>query len=348
MSDSTHPQGGEQRISDDRLAKLIGVRVGPSNSMDETYVIQLAYDLRDARGDLQLAKSEAAIWKGHTEAAETKVSRLEAEVSRLRGALEDWRGYMNDIVQQSLPCKRLGAALENVRGIALQAISALAPQAPASPSGSGLLAEDQTLGGIPRLIQDVLFDFMGGKLNVGQAKKKIITAISYSESYHLPQTRIRAPISELQFALADAYGLPSAANQKQARVIEAIDAVKAEINSFLAAHSGKNSDAIGEVIAERERQISREGWTAEHDAMHPVGQLARAGAGYAKFAFANRHAPPVNWPWDEKWWKPKSPRRNLIRAAALIIAEIERMDRIEYDPPGVPEPTMDNRDGGAK
>jgi hypothetical protein len=35
------------------------------------------------------------------------------------------------------------------------------------------------------------------------------------------------------------------------------------------------------------------------------------------------------WPWSLHWWKPKSPRRDLIRAAALIVAEIERLDRAD-------------------
>jgi hypothetical protein len=33
------------------------------------------------------------------------------------------------------------------------------------------------------------------------------------------------------------------------------------------------------------------------------------------------------WPWADKDWKPKDRRRDLIRAAALIVAEIERLDR---------------------
>jgi hypothetical protein len=33
------------------------------------------------------------------------------------------------------------------------------------------------------------------------------------------------------------------------------------------------------------------------------------------------------WPWHDDWWKPKDRRRDLIRAAALIVAEIERLDR---------------------
>ena len=34
------------------------------------------------------------------------------------------------------------------------------------------------------------------------------------------------------------------------------------------------------------------------------------------------------WPWDEKWWKPfPDPIRNLVKSAALIVAEIERLQR---------------------
>ncbi|WP_027705593.1 hypothetical protein [Zymobacter palmae] len=34
------------------------------------------------------------------------------------------------------------------------------------------------------------------------------------------------------------------------------------------------------------------------------------------------------WPWNEDGWHPStSPRRNLIRAAAYIVAEIERLER---------------------
>lgn len=34
------------------------------------------------------------------------------------------------------------------------------------------------------------------------------------------------------------------------------------------------------------------------------------------------------WPWSEESWNPaSSPRRNLIKAAAYIVAEIERLER---------------------
>ncbi len=38
-------------------------------------------------------------------------------------------------------------------------------------------------------------------------------------------------------------------------------------------------------------------------------------------------SPPGGWPFADTFWKPKSPRQDLVRAAALLIAEIERLDR---------------------
>jgi len=96
---------------------------------------------------------------------------------------------------------------------------------------------------------------------------------------------------------------------------------------------------IEEVAAERKRQIDVEGWSADHDAEHDGGVLAKAAISYAAHACAGLEIPqhdpvkyraisqPRSWPWDTKWWKPKTPRRDLIRSAALIVAEIERLDR---------------------
>jgi len=95
---------------------------------------------------------------------------------------------------------------------------------------------------------------------------------------------------------------------------------------------------IEEIAAERRRQIEVGGWSAEHDDGHAHGDLCEAGAAYAINAGAHmlfgmslprlRHKPPSCWPkfWEERW-KPTTPRRDLIRAAALIVAEIERLDR---------------------
>jgi hypothetical protein len=39
--------------------------------------------------------------------------------------------------------------------------------------------------------------------------------------------------------------------------------------------------------------------------------------------------PPRWFPWDRSWWRPGSRRRNLVKAAALLIAEIELLDRTD-------------------
>ena len=82
-----------------------------------------------------------------------------------------------------------------------------------------------------------------------------------------------------------------------------------------------------DVLSERRRQIEAEGWTPEHDDHHLPNELSLAAASYV--CADEGDAPPAIWPWDWSWWKPKDRRRNLVKAAALILAEIERMDRLQ-------------------
>jgi hypothetical protein len=82
------------------------------------------------------------------------------------------------------------------------------------------------------------------------------------------------------------------------------------------------------------RQVNAEGWTAEHDDAHGSGSLATAAAAYCESAnrymsdgsfFDREFVLDELWPvaWDEKWFKPKTPIRDLVRAGALIAAEID-------------------------
>ncbi|MDP5631268.1 hypothetical protein P3797_03185 [Pseudomonas aeruginosa] len=97
--------------------------------------------------------------------------------------------------------------------------------------------------------------------------------------------------------------------------------------------AGQVPQAWLDVQAERRRQVEAEGWTPEHDDAHSHGEMARAAACYA---LAGSSAPndgtaallvSLAWPWDEQWWKPTTTRRDLIKACALVLAEIERLDR---------------------
>lgn len=89
------------------------------------------------------------------------------------------------------------------------------------------------------------------------------------------------------------------------------------------------------IAAERERQVSVEGWTPEHDDEHSHGELATAAACYAAPLMCDneiettmpRKAILAHWPWALTWWKPGDRIRELVKAGALIAAEIDRLQR---------------------
>lgn len=105
--------------------------------------------------------------------------------------------------------------------------------------------------------------------------------------------------------------------------------------------------AIADIAEERVRQVEKEGWTTEHDDQHTQGEMTAAAACYAACGSLTpsdiegsirgshplgRSNPEVAvfiknfWPatWDWKWWKPKSPHRNKVRAGALLVADLAR------------------------
>jgi hypothetical protein len=109
--------------------------------------------------------------------------------------------------------------------------------------------------------------------------------------------------------------------------------------------------ALQDVADERARQINDEGYTREHDDEHDDGAIAMAAACYAaphRIYVKNDYADGVSFydPWPRGWLGDKRPhegnvvrsnashgeakRRDLlVKAAALIVAEIERIDRAE-------------------
>lgn len=95
-----------------------------------------------------------------------------------------------------------------------------------------------------------------------------------------------------------------------------------------------HSRALADVLKERERQRNKEGYTPDHDDAHVRGELARGAAAYAMLAgigydpvTPEMRAPYEGlWPFDEPM-KPRGARRNAVRACAMLLAEIERIDR---------------------
>ncbi|EXH14071.1 hypothetical protein J668_3669 [Acinetobacter baumannii 1276470-86] len=103
-----------------------------------------------------------------------------------------------------------------------------------------------------------------------------------------------------------------------------------------------SSQAVKDVLNERERQIIKEGYLPEFDNLYEGNELPRAASCYVDHAvsrgwvYSSKDFGPevymdedaAGWgPFADTFWKPKSPRQDLVRAAALLIAEIERLDR---------------------
>ena len=108
-----------------------------------------------------------------------------------------------------------------------------------------------------------------------------------------------------------------------------LDELEAAEKRIAELEGGAFNPAILDVVAERQRQKTIEGWTPEHDDEHCNGELAMAAVCYInETGTVNRNGgKPWGWPWDASWWKPNARRRNLVKAGALILAEIERIDR---------------------
>ncbi len=103
--------------------------------------------------------------------------------------------------------------------------------------------------------------------------------------------------------------------------------------------------AINQIADERSRQQAVEGYDIIHDDQHDMGEMAIAAACYAlpedvRSPKAESEGPisvsihlrAFLWPWQESDWRPtRNDRiRELVKAGALIVAEIERLQREEY------------------
>ena len=89
----------------------------------------------------------------------------------------------------------------------------------------------------------------------------------------------------------------------------------------------KPKTGIELIAAERRRQKEKEKWSLAHDReCHTDGELASAAAVYALSGagWKTKHLEEIYWPteWD---FKPKDPIRDLVRAGALIAAELDRL-----------------------
>lgn len=112
------------------------------------------------------------------------------------------------------------------------------------------------------------------------------------------------------------------------------------------------SDVLSDIQQERNRQQVAEGYTSDHDDKHADGSLVYGAVCYSLATRADgdtwlevhnsngalrvtpRELADSLWPWTRPASAPKATekRKRLVQAAALLVAEIERMDRIATCP----------------
>lgn len=123
------------------------------------------------------------------------------------------------------------------------------------------------------------------------------------------------------------------------------------------------------IALERDRQKAVEGWTPEHDSHMDREQLAYAAACYALPDYSRQHegrsvlvntarglaepdcfrsaeaSAPRLWPWAPEWWKPvpQDRVRELVKAGALIAAEIDRLQRSPDGPNDGSQPRAERK-----
>lgn len=264
---------------------------------------------------------------------------------RLRpGGSAFWSELPDDVKTLAIVAARDGLAATPVTQAPNQGVQALADR---SADGEAVLAKAET------------YDHMH-EIAVGLGYPSILQALEDLDRFLRPAHRDLStsdPITPLrdfrpdylrglaltfrEWCHSEIWGAPGQA-EHAARLLE---------TAFLAltSHAGEVR-ALSDVATERARQQSVEGWTPEHDDSHASdGFLPRAAACYAlagmgangPFWVNHLQVPQQVWPY--RWeWKPKDRRRNLIRAAALLVAEIERLDRAALaQPEAALSPTED-------
>jgi hypothetical protein len=84
---------------------------------------------------------------------------------------------------------------------------------------------------------------------------------------------------------------------------------------------------------ERDKQVEKFG--TEGDDKHSESELVHAAMAYCQMALTQANVRSPNeesvrllyWPWGKSTWRPEDRTKNLVKAAALIAAEIERTNR---------------------
>ncbi|WP_250158304.1 MULTISPECIES: DUF4406 domain-containing protein [Pseudomonas] len=236
---------------------------------------------------------------------------------------ETYRALQNEIREREAEIARLDGLVSvrtAERDAALARVAELERQQPVA----WMHDQPNRVDVIHRDVKDLLQRVPG-------SSRGIYRPLDVSEHYTIPL--YAAPVAQAQHSAPEVSGIGRDTGHPRAVVLylrkeptdDDLRAIHDALRSLAAAPGKEVPQAWLDVQAERRRQITAEGWTPEHDDLYCAAELPRAAAAYILNG-ANDEAPAI-WPFSAKWWKPRDARANYVRAAALILAEIERLDR---------------------
>ncbi|VTR01520.1 hypothetical protein [Pseudomonas aeruginosa] len=287
--------------------------------------------------------------RGYAKRLEDQLKAALAQVEALRAELQSQRERNTELIFKLGSATNGWGRCEKERDAALARVAELERQQPVA----WMHDQPNRVDVIHRDVKDLLQRVPG-------SSRGIHRPLDVSEHYTIPL--YAAPVAQAQHSVPEISGIGRDAEHPRAVVLylrnEPSEEDMRAIQNFLRAISAdvltqaqhSMPKAWLDVQAERRRQVEAEGWTPEHDDEHDSGELAAAGAAYALHA-ADHLNPysqgdggdeaPSCWPWHDgiagrgegpektepAWWKPSTPRRDLVKACALALAEIERLDR---------------------
>lgn len=260
-------------------------------------------------------------------------------VNELSGALNKTNEKLNLLIQERADLLVKVAKLESEKvchgdQCRLNRITELERQF--EELGTAIRVADIKTDGLPNRLLEL----------IGQRKPKpieeIISRLAYRSDQYWSMIGILANYPEFQREVDED------ASDALKRLLDRMESKPASLDPL-------RQVGIDLIAAERQRQIAVEGWTPEHDRQHENGQLAMAAACYALpelfrnyvkkpiYTLLTRYGEelvqtgekwlPKDWLWDAKWWKPTPDdrERELIKAGALIAAEIDRLRLLKLE-----------------
>lgn len=224
-----------------------------------------------------------------------QAKEAEAEIVRLRGIIDERDEAREETIEASIQrlkaYLRTGLVKERARGVqdAIDALNDLKDERPEPPPRQRTEAEiEQSTAAFNRCVEESEARRHRGVSIRDEAMKEMAAAAERGPMPDIPDEAFLFPVTGGAALIAD----------------------------------------------ERRRQIEVEDWTAEHDEQYTQDELVRAAMCYAnpphlRMSRLRRTGEPLDWPWAEWHWKPTPDDRvrELVKAGALIAAEIDRLQR---------------------